>query len=306
MITDTGQPHDWPPNNQPDQPMPQHSWGSSIGPISPRPEPVKRSDDSVSPKRPVKPRQAAPPASVVPPSAPTPLPAVKPAAPVVPVARHPPPRPAPALPPQHLGGDAQPQSQQRPNTVPNDKNKKLDANTKYRTYTPASGSNDPMPKAKPVQPSQPTLPLAEPGGESDDSGELVPDRPADPPSEAEADETRYYSSDEVDLVFDEKDWVYYTEDQKLCANTASFSMPRYMDGAPVDVKSATSKVRHGSTRCTRPKKRDKSDTQEDYTLITEDKAHQLTFFYLSQSQKAQRKEATATERRQLKKQFDEA
>ena len=89
-------------------------------------------------------------------------------------------------------------------------------------------------KAKPAKPSQPTLPLAEQDGESDDSEELIPDRNNDPPSEAESDETRYYSSDEVDLVFDEKDWVYYTEDQKLCANTASFSMPRYMDGAPVD------------------------------------------------------------------------
>ena len=103
-----------------------------------------------------------------------------------------------------------------------------------------------MPKAKPVQPSQPTLPLAAPDGESDDSEELVP-----------------------------------------------------------DMKSATSKVQHGSTRCTRPKKRDKSDIQEDHTLLTEeDKANKLTFSYLSQ--KAQRKEATATEKRQLKKQFDEA
>ena len=93
-----------------------------------------------------------------------------------------------------------------------------------------------MPKAKPTQPSQPTLPLAEPDGESDESEELIPDRNNDHPSEAESDETRYYSSDEVDLVFDEKDWAYYTEDQKLRANTASFSMPRYMDGAPVDTK----------------------------------------------------------------------
>ena len=162
-----------------------------------------------------------------------------------------------------------------------------------------------MPKAKPTQPSQPTLPLAEPDGGSDDSEELIPDRNNDPPSKAESDETRYYSSDEVDLVFDEKDWVYYTEDQKLCANTASFSMPRYMDGAPVDTKKVTSKVRYGSTRYVKPTRRDKSDIQEDYSLLTEeDKANKLTFSFLSQ--KAQRKEATATEKRQLKKQFDEA
>ena len=99
MVTHTGQPYDWPLPDQPDQPMPQYSWGP-IGPVSPRPEPVKRSDNSTSPERPVKPRQAAPPAQVVPPSAPAPpLPVVKPTAPVVPVpvARHPPPRPAPVL-----------------------------------------------------------------------------------------------------------------------------------------------------------------------------------------------------------------
>ena len=48
-------------------------------------------------------------------------------------------------------------------------------------------------------------------------------------------------------MFDEKDWDYYTEDQKLCANTAFFSMPRYINGAPVDKRSVNSKVRHGST-----------------------------------------------------------
>ena len=117
---------------------------------------------------------------------------LKPAAPVIPVARHPPPRPAPALPPRRLGGDGQPHSHQKPTTVPNDKDKKFESSTKYRTDTPASGSNDPTPKAKPAQPSQPTLPLAEPDGEPDDSEELRPDRNNDPPSEAESDETRYY------------------------------------------------------------------------------------------------------------------
>ena len=130
VMTDTGQPYDWPSNNQTDQPMPQYSWGP-IGPISPRPEPVKRSDNSVSPEQ------------VVPPSAPAPpLPVVKPAAPVVlvPVAS---PQLAPALPPRRLGGDGQPQSRQKPTTVSDDKDKKFESSTKYRTDTPASGSNDP-------------------------------------------------------------------------------------------------------------------------------------------------------------------
>ena len=198
--------------NPPDHPMPQYSW-NPVGPVSPRPQPQKRSEDSVSPERPVKSNQATPPAQVVPPSAPAPpLPVVKPTAPVVSVAKHPPPRPSAALPPRRLGGDSLPQSKPKPTTVADNKDKKLESHTK--TDTPASGSNDPTPKAKPAQPSQPTLPLAEQDGETDDSEELIPDRNNDPPSEAESDETRYYSSDESDLVFDEKDWVYYTEDQK--------------------------------------------------------------------------------------------
>ena len=89
--------------NPPDHSMPQYTW-DPVGPVSPRPQPIKRSDDSVSPERPVKSKQATPPAQVVPPSAPAPpLPVVKPTAPVVSVARHPPPRPSAALPPRRLG-----------------------------------------------------------------------------------------------------------------------------------------------------------------------------------------------------------
>ena len=67
QMTSAGIPYDWPSSNQPDQPMPQYSWGP-IGPISPRRGPVKRSDESASPERPVKPKQATPPAQVVRPS----------------------------------------------------------------------------------------------------------------------------------------------------------------------------------------------------------------------------------------------
>ena len=73
----------------------------------------------------------------------------------------------------------------------------------------------------------------------------------------------------------------------------------------MDTSKVTSKVRYGSTRYVQPTRRNKSDRQEDYFLLTEeDKANKLTFSFLSQ--KAQRKEATATEKRQMKKQFDEA
>ena len=72
----------------------------------------------------------------------------------------------------------------------------------------------------------------------------------------------------------------------------------------MDTKKVTSKVRYGSTRYVKPT-RNKSDIQEEYFLLTEeDKANKLTFSFLSQ--KAQRKEATASEKRQMKKQFDEA
>ena len=128
--------------------------------------------------------QSAPVALVVPPSAPTlTLPAVLPSVPPgirllglrFPLSR------------LRLGGHGPPQPQQKPTTV---QDKKLEPRTKYRTDTP--GSTDPIPKAKPAQPSQPTLPLAEPDGVTDDSEELIPDRPDTGDPEAESEETRYY------------------------------------------------------------------------------------------------------------------
>ena len=39
-----------------------------------------------------------------------------------------------------------------------------------------------------------------------------------------------------DLVInDDESWSLLTEEQKLCSNTGSFSVPRYIDNSPVDV-----------------------------------------------------------------------
>ena len=59
----------------------------------------------------------------------------------------------------------------------------------------------------------------------------------------------------------------------------------------------------------RPSRKDRSDIREEYDLLTEDdKALSLSPSkgVSNLSQKAQRKEATAKEKRELKKQFDEA
>ncbi|OLP80807.1 hypothetical protein AK812_SmicGene38735 [Symbiodinium microadriaticum] len=173
------------------------------------------------------------------------------------------------------------------------------------------------PSAAPQQPG-PILPVQE--GDEESSEELVPDDPGqpsilphssgspEPESDAESDDTRYYSDEEGDLVIDEKDWVLLTEEQKLCSNTGSFSMPRYMGGSPIDIREVTSRIRSDRTRY-QPSRKNRSDIREEYDLLTEDdKALSVSPLkgLSNLSQKAQRKEATAKEKRELKKQFDEA
>ena len=182
---------------------------------------------------------------------------------------------------------------------------------------PSTPTPKPKPKAAPQQPG-PILPVQE--GDEESSEELVPDDPGqpsvlphssgspEPESDAESDDTRYYSDEEGDLVIDEKDWVLLTEEQKLCSNTGSFSMPRYMGGSPIDIREVTSRIRSDRTRY-QPTRRNRSDIREEYDLLTEDdKALSVSPLkgLSNLSQKAQRKEATAKEKRELKKQFDEA
>ena len=56
------------------------------------------------------------------------------------------------------------------------------------------------------------------------------------PCSTDTDETLDYN----DLVIDDSQWCLLSQEQKLCSNTASFSVPRLIDGSPVAVGSIES------------------------------------------------------------------
>ena len=45
--------------------------------------------------------------------------------------------------------------------------------------------------------------------------------------------TRSYDDHQADLVLDEAHWSLMTAEQKICANTGSFTVPRDIEGNPV-------------------------------------------------------------------------
>ena len=49
----------------------------------------------------------------------------------------------------------------------------------------------------------------------------------------DAQRTRQYNDQEADLVLDEAHWSLMTSDQKICANTGSFTVLRDIAGNPV-------------------------------------------------------------------------
>jgi hypothetical protein len=58
--------------------------------------------------------------------------------------------------------------------------------------------------------------------------------------EEDTDETIPYGSTDTgetldynDLVIDDSQWSFLTQEQKICSKTASFSVPRLIDGSPV-------------------------------------------------------------------------
>ena len=120
----------------------------------------------------------------------------------------------------------------------------------------------------------------------------------------DTDETLDYN----DLVVDDSKWCFLSQEQKLCSNTASFSVPRLSSvessnsiGMSYSVVSERQRTRCRKTR---------SDISEEYHGINdEDKAcmtlYSMTdmFSYLVGKK---RKEATQQEKRQLAKQFLDA
>ena len=133
-----------------------------------------------------------------------------------------------------------------------------------------------------------------------------------PYGSTDTDETLDYN----DLVIDDSQWCLLSQEQKLCSNTAPFSVPRLIDGSPVAVGTVESSNAINmsysviSDRQRQRCRKTRSDIIEEYHGINdEDKAfmtlYSVTdkFAYLVGKK---RKEATQKEKRQLAKQFLEA
>ena len=136
-------------------------------------------------------------------------------------------------------------------------------------------------------------------------------------NEEETDETIPYGSKDTDetldyndLVIDDSQWCLLAQEQKLCSNTASFSVPRLIDGSPVAVGTTESSNAISmsysiiSDRQRQRCRKTRSDIIEEYHGIKMT-LYSVTdkFAYLVGKE---RKEATQHEKRQLAKQFLEA
>ena len=141
--------------------------------------------------------------------------------------------------------------------------------------------------------------------------------------EEDTDETIPYGSTDTDetldyndLVIDDSKWCFLSQEQKLCSNTASFSVPRLIDGSPVALSSVESSNSIGMsysvvserqrTRC----RKTRSDIIEEYHGINEEDKAFMTLYSMTDKFSylvgKKRKEATQQEKRQLAKQFLDA
>ena len=126
------------------------------------------------------------------------------------------------------------------------------------------------------------------------------------------------SDDTVDyqdlVINDDASWSLLTQEQKICSNTGSFSVPRYIDNSPVDVMHVRSsnfyEDRHWTHRGQKNVRRNYSDITEVYDQLNpEDSAFMTLYQSLDKSSLLvgkKRKEATQQEKRELAKQFLEA
>ena len=160
--------------------------------------------------------------------------------------------------------------------------------------------NDPQPDTQDQQEQQ------EEEEPEEDTDETIPYGSTD------TDETLDYN----DLVVDDSKWCFLSQEQKLCSNTASFSVPRLIDGSPVALSSVESSNSIGMsysvvtekqrTRC----RKTRSDIIEEYHGINEEDKAFMTLYSMTDKFSylvgKKRKEATQQEKRQLAKQFLDA
>ena len=116
---------------------------------------------------------------------------------------------------------------------------------------------------------------------------------------------------------DEGSWSWLSAEQKLCSNTGSFTVPRYIDGSPVDLKTVPSYADFVTPSSYIAEKKRQlirkryADIQEVYSGITEEDKAFLTLYQSKEDRFSylvgkKRKEATQQEKRQFAKQFLEA
>ena len=124
--------------------------------------------------------------------------------------------------------------------------------------------------------------------------------------------TRPYDDQEADLVLDEAHWSFMTAEQKTCANTGSFTVPRDIQGNPV-LLGRVKGTFNPSYRCgfSHQKCTDKNHADRLCKNMTDDDRALLVLYSLKASSTPaligkKRQEATATETRAYQKQFLEA
>ena len=182
-----------------------------------------------------------------------------------------------------------------------------------------SGHNDPpilpLDGDEPFNPS----PMPENDPQPDTQDQQEPQEEEEEEPEEDTDETIPYGSTDTDetldyndLVIDDSRWCFLSQEQKLCSNTASFSVPRLIDGSPVALSSVESSNSIGMfysvvserqrTRC----RKTRSDIMEEYHGINEEDKAFMTLYSMTDKFSylvgKKRKEAIQQEKRQLAKQ----
>ena len=235
----------------------------------------------------------------------------------------------------HLGGDAQPSGTQNATIQPVPKAVVAPSASNSRKPKDVAVPDDfdddePDPDAGPSGVNgPPILPLEgdepfnpAPMPENDPTPDS-PDRPEEEDDQEDTDETIPYGSTDTDdtldyndLVIDDAQWSMLSQEQKICSNTASFSVPRLIDGSPVYLGKVESSSTIGmsysviSERQRNRCRKIRSDIIEEYHGIQEEDKAFMTLYSMTDKFAylvgKKRKEATQQEKRQLAKQFLDA
>ena len=200
---------------------------------------------------------------------------------------------------------------------------RIDQDEDDEEHDPAASSSDPPPvPIDDEQPQAPPDPDPDPKPPEETQNEASEDDDDQTiPYTSGSDRTQPYSDGDhslvTDLYVDELSWTFLTQEQKLCSNTASFSVPRYITGLPVDVLHTDSPgdlawlTSHAAYQANVKRRLIKSDLQAEYCGITDEDRAFLTLWQSSSDKHAhlvgkKRKEASQQEQRELTKQFLEA